>query len=217
MYSTWEDLIKRQDAIANIGRPDRPEWEGILGSDGKIRSDLQLSDGGLNTGFLDRMREEGMRDAGTQSQWAQIANQQLDQQQLGQRDSLARQQAGQQSQAMNRLAMNGGLRGGAGERMAGRLADQGLLAQQQNARSANDQRLNISAQDEQNRLSNLANLGNAELQVGNYNRAGEQFNIGNTLNDINAKRQFDMNNYNKEMEVWSARKTAEAQPSGGKK
>ena len=116
---------------------------------------------------------------------------------------------------MNRLAMNGGLRGGAGERMAGRLADQGLLAQQQNARAANGQRLDISAQDEQNRLSNLANLGTAELQVAGHNRAGEQFNIGNTIADINARRQFDQNNYNQDMQAWAARKTAEATPSGG--
>lgn len=202
-------------AMKNAGRPDRPAWESLLNSDGTMKGQFLLGDGNLDTRFLDRMREEGLRGADTQSKWAQLANQQLDTRQLAQRDQLARQQAGQQSQAMNQLAMTGGLRGGAGERMAGRMANQSLLEKQRMARQAGDQRLNISMKDEQNRLSNLANLGSAEMQVAGFNRDTQKYNIDNALKETLAKRAADINFYNEDMRAWAAERTAAATPSGG--
>lgn len=202
-------------AMKNAGRPDRPEWESQLGKDGLLKGNLQLDSGGLQTGFLDRMRTEGLRDPGSQSAWGALANQQIDRQQLSQRDQLGRQQAGQMGQAINNLAMQGGIRGSAGERMAGRMANQGLMQQQQMARQAGDQRMNVSMQDEQNRLRNLSNLGQAEMGVAGFNQGTQKYNIGNALQENLAKRAADVNFYNEDMRAWAAERTAAATPSGG--
>lgn len=209
--------VQVQDDLKNIGRPDRPAWESLLGQDGLMKEQYQLGAGGMQTGFLDRMRDQALRDPGQQSQWRQLAGQQLDQRQAAQGDQLARQQAGQQSQAMNRLAMTGGLRGGAGERMAGAGANNALLEQQRLARQGNQQRLGLDVQDEQNRLQGLSQLGNAEMQVGGFNRDTQKYNIDKALQDTLQKRASDLNFYNEDMRAWAAERTAQATPSGGGK
>ena len=201
--------------LKNLDRPDRPAWESMLGDDGLMKTPYQLGEGGLQTDYLGKMREQALRDPGEASQWRQLMGQRLDQQMAQRGDQLAQQQAGQQAQAMNRLAMTGGLRGGAGERMGQQAATQGLLAQQRLAREGMGQRLGLDIQDEQNRLKGLSQLQAAELGTAGFRRGTQQYNIDKALQDVLQKRAADMSAYKEQMGAWGAEKTAAATPSGG--
>ena len=204
-----DDKLKEAEnamAIKNTGRPDRPEWESLLGDNGMIAEQYQLGNN-LNTGFLDQMRQDNLRGPGEQSQWRQLMEQNV-QRQAG--EASANTQA-QGLNAMSNAAMMGGLRAGSAERMASSFGNRAALAQQ----NMLGNRLNLDVQDEQMRTQGLMNLGNAEMQTANYERAGDQFNIQNTLNENLQKRAESTNAYNEQMRAWAAEKTAAATPSGG--
>jgi len=206
--ATYNQMMN--DAKKNINRPDRPEFESLLGADGLIGKQYQVG-GELNADYLNQMREDGLRKPGEQSQWRQLMEQKV-QGQAGQAMANAQ---GQTANAMSNMAMKGGLSGGAAERMAGRGAQGALQAGQ----GVLGQRLGLDIQDEQMRQGQLQSLGNAEMGAATFNRQGNQFNIQNSLNDVLQNRASDINSYNEEMRAWAAERTAAATPSsgGGKK
>lgn len=197
---------ERELELKNVGRPDRPEWDSLLGEDGMMDKKYQLGDT-LNRDFMGQMREDGLRKPGEASAWRNMMDQQVDRQ-AGQASAGAQSQT---QNAMSQMAMMGGLRGGAAERMAGRGVNQANLAKQ----NVLGQRLNLDLQDEQMRKGDLKSLGDAEMNVANFDRQGQQFNIGNTLNENLQKRAESTNAYNEQMRAWAAEKTAAATPSGG--
>jgi hypothetical protein len=202
------ELAKAEHAQAmkNVGRPDRPEWDSLLGDDGLMQSQYQLGNN-LNTGYLEQMRKDGLRDPGTQSRWRQLMEQKV-QGMAG--DASAGAQAQTRNQ-MSNLAMMGGLRGGAAERLASSGARRATMAQQ----DIMGQRLGLDLQDEQMRNQQLAQLGNAEMGAAQFQRQGDQFNVQTALNENLQKRAEAINAYNEQMRAWAAEKTAAATPSGG--
>lgn len=203
-----KDAQTRQQ-IKDLGRPDRPEWESLLGADGRMQEQYQQTNN-LNTGYLDQMREDGLRKPGEQSQWRGLMEQQI-QNRAGQAAAGAQAQT---QNAMSNLAMQGGLRGGAAERMASSGARNAAQAKQ----GVLGQRLQLDIQDETMRGQQLANLGNAEMGAAQMQNQTDQFNIQNSLNENLQYRADNVNAYNEQMRAWAAEKTAAATPSsGGKK
>ena len=198
-------------AMKNVGRPDRPEWDSLLGADGLMQDQYQITNQ-LNQGFLEQMRADNLRQPGQQSQWRQLMEQNV-QRQAGEAGANVQSQAANQ---MSNLAMlGGGLRAGAAERLAGQSATQAAQAQQ----GVLGQRLNLDIQDEQMRQQGLMNLGQAEMGAAQYQTGIQQQNIGNALNEVLQKRAENVNAYNEQMRAWAAERTAAATPSsgGGKK
>lgn len=186
--------------------PQRPKFESQLGPGGMIREELQLEDT-LNRDYLDKMRGDALRDPGTASTWRSLMDDKL----TGQ---AARAGAGAQAQTQNvlsNLSMRGGLRGGTAERIAQSGAQNALQAQQ----NVFGRGIDLDIQDEQMRQQQLAGLGQAELQAAQFGRAGQQFNIQNSLNELLQQRAEQINAYNEQMRAWGAERTAAATPSGG--
>lgn len=218
----WEEMEARKranqlaqaehaQAMKNVGRPDRPEWESLLGSDGLMKEQYQIQNN-LNQGFLDQMRADNLRQPGEQSRWRQLMEQNV-QRQAGEAGANVQAQAANQ---MSNLAMlGGGLRAGSAERMANSAASRAARAQQ----GVLGQRLNLDVQDEQMRQQGLMNLGQAEMQTAQFDQGIQQQNIGNALNETLQKRAEAVNAYNEQMRAWAAERTAAATPSsgGGKK
>jgi len=205
------NYLQQQQAqsAADNAKPVRPEWESLLGADGQLGSQYQAGNN-LNTSFLDQMREDGLRKPGEQSTWRGLMEQQIQ----GRAGQAAAGAQAQTQNAMSNMAMQGGLRGGAAERMASSGAMNAAKAKQ----GVLGQRLQLDIQDETMRGQQLANLGNAEMGAAQYQTGLDQYNIGNTLNENNAQRQADQNFYNQDMQAWAAKQTAAATPtqdSGG--
>lgn len=155
----------------------------------------------LNTSALDQLRTETL--SGAPSRWSQL-------QQQSQGDDLANSQAGQIASAQNGLAAQGGLRSGAGERLAQSGMRQGMMGRQA-------MQSNLANQDEQNRQTNLRALPGMELQQAGYNDGVNKYNIEGAKNEMLQRRAFDSNSYNEAMKGWASIKTAAATPSSGKK
>jgi len=188
------------------GRPDRPEWQSLLGPDGLMQEQYQLGDT-LNRDFMTNLRQQGLRQPGTQSVWRQLMEDKVNRQ-AGQAGAGAQ---AQMQNAMSNLAMRGGLRGGTAERMAQAGANQATRAQQ----GVLGQRINLDLQDEQMRKQDLMNLGQAEIGLAQFDRGTQEFNIKNALNENLQRRAEEINAYNEQMRAWASERTAEATPSGG--
>lgn len=196
-----------QLASKYAGRPDRPEFTSMIDSEtGLLGPQYQLG-GELNTGALDRMRQDASRDPGQASMWRQLQQQKLE----GQAGQAAAGAQAQTQNAMSNLAMRGGLRSGTAERLAGQGAQRAAQAQQK----VLGQGLNLDVADEQNRLQQLGAVNQANLQQAQFQRAGDQFNIQGALNETLQRRAADINAFNEEMRAWAAERTAQATPSGG--
>lgn len=202
--SQYQNMMNSLNKYA--GRPDRPAWESLLGSDGLMQQPYQLQNS-FNTGALDQMRSDLLRQPGEQSQWRMLQGQQLE------RDAAraASQAQGAVSQGMNQLAMRGGLRSGAGERMASQGARNASLARQ----GVLGNRLRLDIADEQQRMQGLGALNQAEMGAAQNAQGVDKYNIDKALFDTMQKRYADMNAYNEEMRAWASEKTAQATPSGG--
>lgn len=182
------------------GQPIRPRFISALDpSTGLLRPEYQAGSGGLNSQGMDALRAEALRTG--PSQWRTL-------EEGRQRDQLAQQTGGQVAQAQNRLAMQGGLRGGAAER----IATQGMRGQQMGGQNiARD----LSITDEQRRMGALQALPGQELQQAGFNQATEKYNIDKALGEILQKRAADQNAYGEQIKAWGAAKTAAATPSSG--
>lgn len=213
----WANIAKEKEAekvaaanseyaISQIGRPDRPVWESLLGSDGLMQDQYQVKDA-YNTGALEQMRTDYLRDPGEASAWRGMQGDLLNVQ-AGQANSQAQQDM---RSAMNQMASRGGLRSGASERLAGRTADNATLARQ----GIMGQRMNLDLQDEQMRMQGLNTLNQAEMGAATNAQKVQEYNINAALQDTTQKRYADLEAYKEQMSAWGAQKTAEATPSGG--
>lgn len=177
------------------GRPTLPGFDSQLQDNGLLKDIYQYKDPGGRVG-LDAMRAEATRTG--PSAWAQL-------QRTNQMDDISRAAAGAQSRAMNQTAMMGGLGSGAQERIARSGLRDKLLAQQGALGG-------IAAQDEANRMGMLQRLPTAELQEATFNRQGQQYNIDNALQEVLARRGYDLKKYEEDMKGYGAERTAAAAP-----
>lgn len=183
------------------GRPLQPGFVSIGDESTGLLKDPYLLKSTLNSDGLNQLRQETLRQG--PSRWSQL-------QQQVQGDNIAQSQASQVQNAQNSIASQGGLRSGAGERLAGMGVKQGLMARQQ-------MQSNLANQDEQNRQTNLRALPGMELANAGYNDNVSKYNIDSAKGEMLQRRAFDANAYNEAMRAWGAERTAAATPSSGKK
>lgn len=226
----WDEYKRR--GFDETGKPIQQDFKGITNADGTLQDQYKLSDWqnvNVNQDALQKLRQTGMRDAGALSPWAQ---QELQKQQLQQSmnlDDYARRNAQTLTRGQSMLAQSGGMSPAARERLARQSMLEQMRGQNQVRRQGQLDEAGLRSQDEQGRLSLLQQIQGMENQNANLafqnaqqSRAGEQFNLGNQLNEVTQKRMWDSNNYNEAMRAWAADKSANAQASaarsgGGKK
>lgn len=150
------------------------------------------------------------------SAWANLAH---TQQALQARDSADKAKTQVQSatgDATDHLAMQGGLTSGARERVAELGANNLVGAQQGIEKQKNQNNMQISMNDEQNRMANIGQLTDAEgRRVGQWEgvRGADNQNQMTENQSVNA---FNQNKYNQQMQTWAAGKQAQATAQSGK-
>lgn len=191
--SSWMPPEQGWMQYDSAGRPIMPRYRG-LGRSADLKDNMYFNRRGMGM-----IQSEAMRTG--PSQWAKM-------QQGRQMDALGRAQAGQLAQQQNRIAMQGGLRGGASERMAGRsLRDR--LMEEQRIRSG------IETQDANRKWKAMMALPQVEIAESKMRMMPQQFNIQRRLAENQMLNQREMMEYREAMRAWAAKKTADAMPSGG--
>lgn len=221
------ELSMRQSGKNADGSAIRPAFQtlidpktGLLGNQFTLQDDYKNVD--LNTAGLDQFRKEATRGAGTDSVWGNL---QLQGAQSNAAKNLAQVDANQRSGlagAYDDLAAQGGVTGGARERIA-RGGFRDVLANRQGARSAlNNQMLDIRKTDEQNRIGQLSQLPGMEIQKGNFDMQNQEnslrtkeFDSKMALAEIMAGRGGNLDAWKTEMQTWGAGKSADAQAKAG--
>ena len=161
---------------------------------------------------LQKLKEQAFAEG--DSPWAkmQLEKQGLEEGDL--RDQASKSQAQAMAQAQSQMMRQGGLSGGARERMASQGAKDMMLARQGAARQGMMDRLNIQDQDMGRKTDLLKSFGDAES-------ASNQQNIARTMGDVEKSTMFDLERYKQQMAAYGAKESAEAQRAaaggGGKK
>lgn len=168
-----------------------------------------------NSAGYDAFKQMAMRRG--QSDWASLANTQQDMQAQDQTNKAVQSGNANTAAAEGQLAMQGGLSSGARERAAesGALATTG--AEQGINRTAGQNKLQISMNDEQNRMSELGQLPGMESQRASQWEGVNQADTSNQIGENQALNAFNQNAYNQQMQAWAASKQAQATANSGKK
>ena len=230
----------REQGLDSRGLPLRPEFESIFeqvavpGVTGGIGKGAITKDGDrLREGFrigefddiefdrraLDRITEEALAEGPSRGAQRQLELQNLEQAQAF--DDLRRGQAGAQQQAFDALARQGGLSGGARERLA-RAGQRAQLIGTQGLRGQGaQQRLGILAQDEQAKRQLLGAAQQGALAAGQFEQANRQFeaqrrqfDITNALQELQSKRDAELRAFEADRKAAAAEKQAQAQARG---
>lgn len=214
------------------GSPIAPDFIGATNPDGTLQDKFKLPDWQTvnpDTKSLDLYNQTAQRAAGTNSPWAaqMLQKQQAEQQQAA--DQAGAGASNTMLQAVSRLAQSGGVSGGARERLMRQGAQSGFIGRQGVERQGLLDRAGLLAKDEENRMAGLQtsqNMGNQQADIKFKNQQQQanmnQYNTTNLFKSTDAQNQFNQNKWNKNMEVWGAGKTADAQKAssgggGGKK
>lgn len=211
------------------GSAVRPEFDSQIDPETGLLKDSyrlgEFDDISLNKEGLEKFRSEALREG--PSAWANLQQQRIQMDQNQAMDELADQSSGQLSQGLTALAEQGGLGSGSRERMVQNQMRDTLLNRQKLRSDANRAGLDVSIQDETNRINQLGQLPGMEIQAlqpemqnREFEARTREFDIKNALGEIGSERDSDMNAYMEEMKKWAAGKTADAQKkaaSGGKK
>jgi hypothetical protein len=205
------------------GSPIKPEWESLVDPvTGKLKTEYQLSVSGIDPTQLagySQLKLEALRDPSQQSAWARIQTEAQGAQELAARDAATRQALTGQSQALSQLAMRGGYGSGARTRLAGMLGREQLMQGQNVRREGILNRLNISSQDEQNRLRGLEAFQGAEMDMSKYNNMlaakTAEYNLSNLLREQEGKRAYGLDTYSEQMKKWAAERQAQATENSG--
>jgi hypothetical protein len=235
-----EELVRQQQQIEidkkrgydSNGRPVRQDFDGIANEDGSLKDPYKMSswqDVNANTDALNKYSQTALRDPKQQSAWAQLMNEQIGAQTAQNMDNAATMGANNLLAAESQLAQSGGISGAQRERLAMKnMRDQLLNKQQINRQGALD-RMNVATQDESQRMQQLGALQTMQNQQADmsaknqqFAKETEKFNIGNAINNQNAKNLYGMEGYKSALAEWGANQTADAQAraarsSGGKK
>lgn len=214
---------KEPAAPAELKRPTMPGYENIRGADGLLKEQFQVKAGPeiqLNTQAIERLREQALAN---ESPWLKQQLEQNAAQGMRAQNMAARQAATAAAAGQAALARRGGLSSGSAERMAMNAENQRMLAQQDASAQADANRLNLMVGDAQAQRALLQSMPGMELAQGQfgqneraYQTGVQQFNLGNVLQDISNKRQFDLGKFAEEMKGFGAEKSAQAVEKGGK-
>ncbi len=187
-----------------------PTFNSVADSNGNLTGSYEARDQ-YNTDALNKLRGEYMRDAGTNSSWANLMLQQNQQDKLAGLDSINAQASSGVTDMMSQLASQGGADSGSRERALSTFGRNSMLERQRANRDFSKRGADVLTKDEENRMAGLNTLNSLEAQRGQYLSSLDQFNVGNRLKEVQNKRQFEMDRYNKDMETWAADKQANAQ------
>jgi hypothetical protein len=176
----------------------------------------------MNNSALNKYRNEALRSG--PSNYANLANKQNRMLAMEQRGNLADQIAGSNATAMSNLATHGGITSGAKERLA-ETGRNNLLDMSQNINNqASKNAMQIGANDEQNRISQLSQVPGMELGASTFDLDKEklglgakQYDIGQKVGESARQNMFNMNKYNQGMSAWAANQQANATADSGKK
>lgn len=237
----WEWLgITKKDTPYDQSQMDairaaRPEFGSILNSSGQLQDQYkvnaqpwmdQIKGVQYDQSGLDALKARAL--STDQSPWAKM---QLEQNELARQDNMGRvgtQANSALAQARSGLAMRGGLSGGAGASLARQNMRDAMSARQGINRQDMQNKLSVGIKDQEMKdqfLSQLPSAQNAAFnaQLGQAQTAAQmglnsdQWNLQNTLGQISDKRNFDMQNWLKEMEVAASERQAVATENAGKK
>jgi hypothetical protein len=171
---------------------------------------------------INKYREEALRSG--PSAWAGLSNQKQDMEGERAREKLAGETASRQADAESALAMRGGLDSGARERLASSGMKDYLSGSQGIAQQGMTNKLQVSLNDEQNRISQLGALPGMEntARQGDFQRAAmlgqaKEGDIRNQMNDNLGRNAFNMAGYDAAMRSWAANQQANATANSGKK
>lgn len=150
------------------------------------------------------------------SNWANLASTQQEVQGQDQKNKAVQSTNAATAGAQDQLAMRGGLTSGARERAVEAGANNLTGSEQGIERQTGQNKLQISMNDEQNRMSELGQLpGMESSRAGQWEGVRAADNQNNILEN-QAKNAFDQNLYNQKMTAWAAGKQAEATANSGK-
>jgi hypothetical protein len=222
------------------GAPRAKKWESLIDpATGQIKSQYQISSNNLTPELtqkldginLDKRGLEKFREYALSTGDSEFAKKLLEKQGLEQQTALqdaAASQAGQAAQARSQMAMRGGINSGASERLARANMLSGYAQKQGINRQGLTDRLQIQANDANQRVQALSKLPDMEVNALNpeFKKAqawyealsgdrasrmsADQFNVGNTLSEITNKRNYDQNMWNQQTQAWGSVKAAEA-------
>lgn len=201
--------LNSKNPYADLVQPQIPEWSTYLDENGNIPDQYKLTDQ-MDMRAIDSLRGEALRDPSQQSAWAALANQELNSQENRAQDSLQAQVEAMKANRLNTLASHGGYDRGSMERL-GRQSFRDMLRQKQNNRAEFGQkRLDVSKQDETNRLNSLNNMAGLDQSRANYLTGLDRANKGGALGEFENKRNFEMDRYQSQLKQWASERNARA-------
>lgn len=207
-------------------QPGYPSY--LHGYDPSSMSLFNMEQGGING--IDTATGKSAADAFTQqamrtgpSAWANLATNKSDQDTRASQSQASAYGAGQTAQAQSGLAANGGLDSGARERIA-RSGSKATMDQQQKLAGQNIQnKMQIGMNDEQNRISQLAQAPSVQntANQGQFQQQGmldsaRGADVGHQLQETQNQNLFNMNQYDAQMAAWAASKQSDATINSGK-
>lgn len=205
-------------------RPNQIQWNNIYDPSTMATAPgmaTALGQNNLDMSGINAFSKDALRTG--PSSWAKQATTQQNSLAKNALDMGAKSTAGQGATARSQLAMRGGLSSGASERLATEGQNNFLNMQQgvNQQKTSNIQQIGMN--DEQNRMQMESQLPGMQLgaanfglqKVGMQNQAN-QFDIGNTVQNNASKNQFDLGQYNSQMQGWAAGQTAAATAQSGK-
>lgn len=168
-----------------------------------------------NSAGYDAFRKMALRRG--KSDWASLADTQQDMQAQDQLNKAVQTGNANTANAESQLSMQGGLSSGARERAveAGGLAT--TAAEQGINRTAGQNKLQISMNDEQNRMSELGQLPGIESTRASQWEGVNQNDTANEIGENNALNAYKQNLYGQQMQAWASGKQAQATAAAGKK
>jgi hypothetical protein len=190
MQSQADTNQQRADSYANRGDP----YAGMP----LAPTDAITSAPGYNRNGLDRFEQEAFRTG--PSNWAKLATQQQQINAGAARDRGTAEVGSQLAKSQDQLAMDGGLTSGARERLATSAGRNQLDMSQGVGKEQADNNLQLSINDEQNRISQLGQVPGMEMGAANFDLSRAQ--------GIN---QFNASNYQTQGGIWAAGKQADAE------
>lgn len=175
-----------------------------------------------NDQALSALRNEALTPS-SQSPWLKNQLQQISANRAQGLNEANRASAGQTAQARSNLALRGGLSGGAAERLGMMGAQQGLLAQQGVNNTYANQGLAAAQSAEENRMNTLRALPGMEIAATQpefanrqFNVSGQQYNIGNVLQQNAMQNQMMQQQMQREAEIAAANRNADAYAQANK-
>ncbi len=195
------------------GRPIAPEYQPAYDPNTMALSPEMAGWMQSHGQSVDQLQHEATRSG--ISPYTQMALQEQDRQMGMSRDSNRRTSAAAAATAQDNLAAHGGLSSGARERIQeGAVNDtMGLNQTAAAGRATNDAQLRMN--DEQNRLQQLQTAGSLSLDQARIMGQANQFDIGNQIQENQARNAYGMDRYHEAGNIYGADKTAQAMPQGG--